>query len=197
MRKFKVTLEQQERDSLVAITQKGNHPSRKVLHALILLHCDQGRFQDRCLRNEDVAAVLKISRRKIDGVKKRFVEEGLDVALQGRKGQRVYEKKTAGDFEAHLVALSCRRPPEGFSPWSLRRLADRVVALNYIDSISYQTVRRILKKTKSSPGKRKGGSFRQSKTLTLSLPWKRFWMSINDLITKTPRFSAGTSPRAS
>ena len=93
MRKFKVTLEQQERDSLVAITQKGNHQSRKVLNALILLNCDQGQFQDRCLRNEDVAAVLKISLRKIDRVKKRFVEEGLDVALHGRKGQRVYEKK--------------------------------------------------------------------------------------------------------
>ena len=56
MRKFKVTLEQQERDSLVAITQKGAHQSRKVLNALILLNCDQGQFQDRCLRNEDVAA---------------------------------------------------------------------------------------------------------------------------------------------
>ena len=149
MRKFKVTLEQQERDSLVAITQKGNHQSRKVLHALILLHCDQGQFQDRCLRNEDVAAVLKISMRKIDRVKKRFVEEGLDVALQGRKGQRVYEKKADGDFEAHLVALSCSQPPEGFSQWSLRLLADRVVELNYIDSISYETVRRVLKKKRN------------------------------------------------
>ena len=149
MRKFKVTIEQQERDSLVAITQKGNHQSRKVLNALILLNCDRGQFQDRCLRNEDVAAVLKISMRKIDRVKKRFVEEGLDVALHGRKGQRVYEKKADGDFEAHLVALSCSQPPEGFSQWSLRLLADRVVELNYIDSISYETVRRVLKKKRN------------------------------------------------
>ena len=156
MRKFKVTLEQQERDSLVAITQKGNHQSRKVLNALILLNCDQGQFQDRCLRNEDVAAVLKISLRKIDRVKKRFVEEGLDVALHGRKGQRVYEKKADGDFEAHLVALSCSQPPEGFSQWSLRLLADRVVELNYIDSISYETVRRVLKKNEIKPWKKKG-----------------------------------------
>ena len=156
MRKFKVTLEQQERDSLVAITQKGNHQSRKVLNALILLNCDQGQFQDRCLRNEDVAAVLKISMRKIDRVKKRFVEEGLDVALHGRKGQRVYEKKADGDFEAHLVALSCSQPPEGFSQWSLRLLADRVVELNYIDSISYETVRGVLKKNEIKPWKKKG-----------------------------------------
>ena len=149
MRKFKVTLDQQERDSLVAITQKGNHQSRKVLHALILPNCDQGQFQDRSMRNEDVAAVLKISMRKIDRVKKRFVEEGLDVALQGRKGQRVYKKKADGDFEAHLVALSCSRPPEGFSQWLLRLLADRVMELNYIDSISYETVRRVLKKKRN------------------------------------------------
>lgn len=146
MRKFKVTLDREERDSLVAITQKGNHQSRKVLNALVLLNCDQGGFQDRWMKNEDVAAVLKISMRKIDRVKKRFVEEGLDVALNGRKGQRVYQKKADGDFEAHLVALSCGQPPEGFAQWSLRLLADRVVELNYIDNISYETIRRVLKK---------------------------------------------------
>lgn len=146
MRKFKVTLDREERNSLVAITQKGNHQSRKVLNALILLNCDQGEFQDRWMKNEDVAAVLKISMRKIDRVKKRFVEEGLDVALNGRKGERVYQKKADGEFEAHLVALSCGQPPEGFSQWSLRLLADRVVELNYIDNISYETIRRVLKK---------------------------------------------------
>jgi len=146
MRKFKVTLDREERNSLVAITQKGNHQSREILNALILLNCDQGEFQDRWMKNEDVAAVLKISMRKIDRVKKRFVEEGLDVALNGRKGERVYQKKADGEFEAHLVALSCGQPPEGFSQWSLRLLADRVVELNYIDNISYETVRRVLKK---------------------------------------------------
>ena len=72
MRKFKVTLDQEERDSLVAVTRKGNHQSRKVLNALILLNCDQGEFQDGWMKNEDVAAVLKISMRKIDRVKKRL-----------------------------------------------------------------------------------------------------------------------------
>jgi hypothetical protein len=157
MRKFKVTLDREERTSLMAMTQKGNHQSRKLLNALILLNCDQGEFQDRWMKNEDVAAVLKISMRKIDRVKKRFVEEGLDVALNGRKGDRVYQKKADGDFEAHLVALSCTRPPEGFSQWSLRLLADRVVELNYIDSISYETVRRVLKKTNSNLGSRRVG----------------------------------------
>ncbi len=157
MKKYKVILERDERDDLEVITQKGSHKSQKVINALILLNCDEGKYQDRQMKNEDVAAVLKISMRKIDRVKKRFVEEGLEIAIGGRKGDRVYKRKADGDFEAHLVALSCSEPPEGFSRWSLRLLADRVVELNYVDSISYETVRRVLKKTKSNRGKSKDG----------------------------------------
>ena len=146
MKKYKVTLEKEERDSLKTITQKGSHKSQKVLNALILLNCDAGDFQERRIKNEEIAAVLKVSMRKIDRVKKRFVEEGFEVALNGRKGERLYKKKADGDFEAHLVALSCSEPPEGFSRWSLRLLADQAVELNYIDSVSYETVRRVLKK---------------------------------------------------
>jgi len=157
MKKYKVTLGQEERQGLESIVQKGSHASQKVVNALILLNCDDGEFQPRRMRNEDVAAVLKISMRKIDRVKKRFVEDGLEVALGGRPSRRVYEKKADGDFEAHLVALSCSAPPEGFARWSLRLLADRAVELNYIDSVSYETVRRVLKKTSSNLGKRKAG----------------------------------------
>ena len=157
MKKYKVMLEKDEKDNLESITQRGNHKSQKVINALILLNCDEGGFQDHSMKNKDVAAVLKVSMRKIDRVKKRFVEEGMEIALNGRKGERVYKKKADGDFEAHLVTLSCSEPPEGFSRWSLRLLADQVVELNYVDSISYETVRRVLKKTKSNPGKRKAG----------------------------------------
>ena len=146
MRKYKVTLAKKEREELEAIVQKGNHRSQKVVNALVLLNCDQGQFQDRPMKNEDVSSVLRISMRKIDRVKGRFVEEGLETALTGRKGERVYERKTDGDFEAHIVALSCTDPPEGYVRWSLRLLADRAVELNYIDSISYETIRRLLKK---------------------------------------------------
>ena len=142
MRKYKVTLERGERDGLDAITRKGSHKSQKVINALILLNCDEGEFQSERMKNEDVAAVLKISMRKIDRV---------------RKGERVYKRKADGDFEAHLVALSCSEPPKGYSRWSLRLLADQVVELDYIESISYETVRRVLKKTKSSLGERKDG----------------------------------------
>jgi hypothetical protein len=77
--------------------------------------------------------------------------------LNGRKGSRIYAKKADGDFEAHLVALSCSDPPEGFTRWSLRLLADRVVELNYIDSISHETIRQVLKKTKLNLGSVKDG----------------------------------------
>jgi len=83
--------------------------------------------------------------------------DGLDVALHGRKASRVYAKKADGDFEAHLVALSCSKPPEGFARWTLRLLADKVVELQYIDSVSHETVRRVLKKTNSSLGSGKDG----------------------------------------
>ena len=146
MIKYKVKLTEEERSELKTLTSKGSHRSQKVLNALILLNCDEGEFQDDRSINEVVASVLQISMKKIDRVKKRFVEEGFDIALNGRKGERVYAKKADGDFEAHLVALSCSEPPEGFARWSLRLLADRVVELNYIDSISHETVRRVLKK---------------------------------------------------
>ena len=87
----------------------------------------------------------------------RFVEEGFDLALDKRKADRIYEKKADGEFEAHLIALSCSEPPEGFSRWSLRLLADKAVELSYIDSISHEAVRRILKKTNSSLGGKKDG----------------------------------------
>ena len=95
--------------------------------------------------------------RKIDRVKKRFVVDGLDVALNGKKGSRIYKKKADGDFEAHLVALSCSDPPEGFSRWSLRLLAEKAVELDYIENISHETVRRVLKKTSLNRGGKKVG----------------------------------------
>ncbi len=85
--------------------------------------------------------------RTIDRVKKSFVEEGFEISLNGKKSSRIYEKKADGEVEAHLVALSCSEPPAGFGKWSLRLLADKMVELQYIDSISHETVRQVLKKT--------------------------------------------------
>lgn len=136
----------------MSITKGGTHASKKVIHALILLNCDEGEFSDK-VNNEDVAKVLKIGDRTIDRVKKKFVEEGYEAALENRPTTRVYDRKADGDVEAHLIALSCSEAPEGFSRWSLRLLADKMVELQYVDEISYETVRRVLKKTNYIPGK--------------------------------------------
>lgn len=157
MKLYKVTLQADERGELESITHKGSHQSQKVINALILLNCDEGEFNDHRARGEDVANILRISTRKIDRVKKRFVEEGLGAALGRKPSQRSYERKADGEVEARLAALSCGEPPEGFARWSLRLLADRAVELGYVDSISHETVRRVLKKTKSSHGGKSAG----------------------------------------
>jgi hypothetical protein len=157
MKKYKVTLQREEREHLEAITRKGSHRSQRVLNAVVLLNCDEGEFNDHRVRGVDVANVLRISMRRVDRVKKRFVEDGMEAALGSRQGQRVHERKADGDFEAHVVALSCSTPPEGFARWSLRLLADRAVELQYIDSVSHETVRRVLKRTKSSRGRKSAG----------------------------------------
>lgn len=157
MSKYIVTLTKEERELLSVLASKGEHKSQKILNALILLGCDAGDFQTNRSTNEEIAKVLNISMKKIDRVKKRFVEEGYDAALDKRKAVRIYIRKADGDFEAHLIALSCSDPPEGFSRWSLRLLADKAVELEYVDSISHEAVRRILKKTNSNLGSKKGG----------------------------------------
>jgi len=157
MKKYIVALSEEERNFLVELTSKGTQKSQKILNALILLACDEGDFQTKRSINEEIARVLNVSMRKIDRVKKRLVEEGFDAAINRKKGDRIYAKKTDGDFEAHLIALSCSEPPAGFARWSLRLLADKVVELNYIDSISHESIRRILKKTKSNHGNARNG----------------------------------------
>ena len=157
MKKYVVTLTKDERDELTVLTSKGKHKSQKILNAVILLSCDTGEFQKQHSKNGEISRVLNVSMRKIDRVKKRFIEDGYDIALNGEKGSRVYARKADGDFEAHLVALSCSEPPEGYARWSLRHLADRVVELNYIDSISHEAIRRILKKTKLNRVDKRGG----------------------------------------
>ena len=158
MKRYLVELEAEEREALEAITRKGSHRSQKVVNALVLLNCDQGEFNERRTTGREIAGVLRISARRVDRVKKRFVEDGLEAALGNRQGRRAkYLRKADGEFEARLVALSCGDPPEGHAKWSLRLLADKAVELGYIDGVSHETVRRVLKKTPSNPGGASGG----------------------------------------
>ena len=111
------------------------------------------RYSEDQQTNEEICKVLKIGMRTIDRVKKRFVLEGLDAALDIAQTSRVYRKRVDGEAEAHLISIACSKPPKGYAKWSLRLLADRMVELEYVDVISHETVRKVLKKTNLSLGK--------------------------------------------
>ncbi len=146
MKKYTVMLTENERNILRGLASSGKHTSQKILNALILLACDAGKYQIKRSTNEELSRILNISMKKIDRVKKRFMEDGFETALNGGKSSRTYIKKADVDFETHLVTLSLSKPPEGFKRWSLRLLANKMIELDYIDSISHETVRRVLKK---------------------------------------------------
>ncbi len=136
----------------MSIINKGSHASQKFRAAYILLNCDEGAYSQK-VSNEQISKVLKVGMRTIDSVKKKLIEEGFDAVLERRPTNRNYESKVDGDTEAKLVTLCCSEPPKGFAKWSLRLLADKMVELKYVESISHVTVRSVLKKTNLSPGK--------------------------------------------
>jgi transposase len=142
---YKVTLTKEEREELMSIINKGSHTSQKFRNAYVLLNCDEGKYSEK-VTNAQISKVLKVGMRTIDRIKKRFIEDGFEEVLERRPTQREYERKADGDFEAHLIAISCGKPPKGFARWSLRLLADKMVELKYVDTISHETVRTVLKK---------------------------------------------------
>jgi len=152
MVRYTIKLTKAEVDDLRNIINKGSHTSQTFRAAYILLNCDEGKYSEKVI-NEQISKVLKIGMRTIDRVKKKFFEEGLESALERRPTSRIYNSKVDGEIEAKLITLCCSEPPKGFAKWSLRLLADKMVELNYIESISHITVRNVLKKTNLSLGK--------------------------------------------
>jgi transposase len=150
-KKYIVTLTPEERRMLQEMLSRGKAAARKLTHARILLKADAPPGGPGW-NDEAIAEGLEVGRATVERVRKEFVEEGLEAALERRRPRRVYLRKLDGEGEAHLVALACQKPPAGRSRWTLRLLADRMVQLEYVDTLSYQTVRRTLKKTRSSLG---------------------------------------------
>ncbi|MCH8012827.1 MAG: helix-turn-helix domain-containing protein [Candidatus Marinimicrobia bacterium] len=146
MKIHKVTLTQEEIAQLKAITRKGRKRARVIKSALILLNVDEGPYGKR-KKDKDIADILSVTVRTIENIRKRFVLEGFDIALYSKPRERIYDRKVDGDVEAHIIALSCSKPPKGYAKWSLRLLADKIVELRYIESISHERVRQVLKKT--------------------------------------------------
>jgi transposase len=149
---YTIKLTKPEVEELHTIINKGSHTSQTFRTAYILLNCDVGEYSDK-VTNEQISKVLKVGMRTIDRVKKKFIEEGFETALERSPTTRVYESKSDGDMEAKLVTLCCSEPPKGYAKWSLRLLAEKMVELKYVESISHVTVRSVLKKTNLNPGK--------------------------------------------
>ena len=152
MIRYTIKLSKEEVKELMTIINKGSHTSHTFRTAYILLNCDEGDYSDKAT-NEQISKLLKVGMRTIDRVKKRFIEEGFEAVLERRASTRVYDVKIDGDVEAKLVKLCCSEPPPGFAKWSLRLLADKMVELQYVDSISYVSVGNVLKKMNLSLGK--------------------------------------------
>lgn len=146
-----VMLTQDQRQQLNSLIAAGIAKARTLAHARILLKADQGP-QGPGWKDEDIAAALEVSHPTVERVRQRFSQEGLEAALHRRPPNRQYQRKLDGHQEAHLIALACGSPPEGKARWSLRLLANRMVELAYVDTLSYETVRRTFKKTNLSPG---------------------------------------------
>jgi transposase len=149
-KKYPVILTEAQREHLKSLIAAGTAPARKLTHARILLKADQSPEGPGWV-DERVAEAVETSQPTVARVRRQYFEEGLEAALNRRPPNRVYQRKLDGEQEARLLALACSEPPEGQARWSLRLLADKLVELEIVEEeVSYQTVRRTLKKTNSN-----------------------------------------------
>ena len=144
-KKYIIRLTPEERDLLQSLLKENKKAARVLSHARILLKADVGESGPGW-PDHQLAEAFDVSIRTVERVRQRFVEEGLEPALYHRKGKRQYLPKVDGEFEARLIAMTCSDPPPGYGRWTLRLLADEFVALGYVDSISHETIRQVLKK---------------------------------------------------
>ncbi len=145
--RYRVTLTEEERNELDVLTKQGKTSARKFVYARILLLCDAG-VGGLGWKVADAAEALGISSRTIEHIKRKFVEEGFEAALDRKPLEKPPREITFdGAFEARLIALACSDAPEGRARWTVRLLADKVVELEIAESVSHMTIQRALKKT--------------------------------------------------
>ena len=153
LKKYLVELTPEERSQLATLTRRGKASARRIKRALVLLATDDGD------RDEVIAANVRLHPTTVEAIRKRFVEEGLVSALSERP-RPGKARLLDGHQEAYLIALTCSTPPPGRSQWTMKLLANRLVELKVVESISDETVRRTLKRGNSSPGNVRNGAFR-------------------------------------
>jgi transposase len=147
LKKYIVRLTEKEREELSQLINTGKAAAYKRCHAQILLKADVSDQGDGWT-DLQISQAFDITTRTVERVRQRLVKGGLDAAINRAKQSRVRKRCLDGEQEAHLVALSCSEPPEGRSRWTLQLLADKMIELSYVETISDDTVQRVLKKTK-------------------------------------------------
>ena len=147
---FQVQLSLAERARLQALVTNGSATAHSHIHARILLKADAG-SDGPAWTDAMISSALDVGLSTVARVRQSAVQDGVETALQRRLPKRVYQRTLDGVAEAHLLALTCSTPPEGAGRWSLRLLAERMVELDYVETVSHETVRQTLKKTNSSP----------------------------------------------
>ena len=148
---YAVKLPEDERAWLHTLIGRGTAPARALTHARILLKANQGEAGPGWT-DQAIAAALEVNPATVARVRRLYVEAGLQAAVYRKAPEREYRRTLDGEGEAHLVALACSAPPEVHKRWTLRLLADRLVALELVEQVSYETVRQVLKQTGSSRG---------------------------------------------
>ncbi len=150
-KKYHVTLTEDERTMLTTLITSGTAPARTLTHARILLKADQA-AGGPAWTDEAIHDALDVGLSTIARVRERFVEQSIDDALHRRSTPRPRQRLLDGAEEAHLLALTCSAAPDGNERWTLRLLAEKLVELEYVDRVSHETVRQVLKKMSSSRG---------------------------------------------
>jgi transposase len=197
VKKYKVTLTPEERQQLHELTSAGKASAKKLAHARILLKADASPGGP-AWADARIAEAAEVSVATVERVRQRFVEQGLEAALVRKKQARPSrERKLDGAAEARLVALACSSPPDGRARWTMRLLADKLVELEVVDSVSDETVRRTLKKTRSSRGRRSSGASRPRRMPSSWRRWRTCWRSTTGPGTRSGRWSASTRPAGS
>jgi transposase len=156
MEHYKVTLTEAERHELESFINKGKSAAKKLSHARVILATDRGEFNNaHNLDYESIAKQLHVSIKTVERVRRRFVEEGVDSAINRKSHSRVKPSIFKGEEEAQLIVLACSNPPVGRSTWTLKLLADKLVSLDVVKSVSPSTVGRALKKNELKPWQNK------------------------------------------
>ena len=150
-KKYRIKLTASERISLTELLASRSQKSILVKRAYILLASDE--HGAKVWTDQQISDAYGVTIRMIERLRRRLCEEGLEIAIKGKPRPVNREKIFTGDVEARLIALRCSDPPCGYSRWTLHLLADKMVELHYVEQISHESVRRLLKKTNLSPGR--------------------------------------------